>query len=58
MRYFTVDEFNCQHTGENQMEPEFMELVDELRHRCAFPFIITSGYRSLTHPIEAKKDDY
>ena len=21
-----------------------------------FPFIITSGYRSLTHPIEAKKD--
>ena len=56
MRYFTVDEFNCQHTGENQMEPEFMELVDELRHRCDFPFIITSGYRSLTHPIEAKKD--
>lgn len=56
MRYFTVDEFNCQHTGENQMEPEFMELVDELRHRCDFPFIITSGYRSITHPIEAKKD--
>ena len=56
MRYFTVEEFNCQHTGENQMEPEFMELVDELRHRCDFPFIITSGNRSITHPIEAKKD--
>lgn len=56
MRYFTVDEFNCQHTGENNMEPEFMELVDELRHRCGFPFVITSGYRSITHPIEAKKN--
>jgi len=38
------------------MEPEFMELVDELRDRCGFPFVITSGFRSPTHPIEAKKD--
>ena len=56
MRHFTVDEFNCQHTGENNMEPEFMEMVDELRDRCGFPFVITSGYRSPQHPIEAKKD--
>ena len=56
MRYFTVEEFNCQHTGENRMEAEFMELVDELRHQCGFPFVITSGYRSPQHPIEAKKD--
>ena len=56
MRYFTVDEFNCQHTGENNMEPEFMEMVDELRDRCGFPFVITSGFRSVQHPIEAKKD--
>lgn len=33
-----------------------MELVDELRHQCGFPFVITSGYRSPQHPIEAKKD--
>jgi uncharacterized protein YcbK (DUF882 family) len=38
------------------MEAEFMELVDELRHQCGFPFVITSGYRSPQHPIEAKKD--
>ena len=38
------------------MEPEFMEMVDELRDRCGFPFVITSGFRSPTHPIEAKKD--
>ena len=33
-----------------------MEKVDELRDRCGFPFVITSGYRSPQHPIEAKKD--
>ncbi len=55
MRYFTVAEFNCQHTGENNMEPEFMEMVDELRDRCGFPFVITSGYRSPDHPIELGK---
>jgi len=33
-----------------------MELVDELRDRCGFPFVITSGFRSVQHPIEAKKD--
>ena len=56
MKYFTVDEFNCQYTGENQMDPEFMEKVDKLREHCGFPFVITSGYRSPSHPIEAKKD--
>ena len=56
MKYFTVDEFNCQHTGENQMDSEFMEKVDELRDRCGFPFVITSGFRSAQHPIEANKD--
>jgi uncharacterized protein YcbK (DUF882 family) len=29
--------------------------IDELRERCGFPFIITSGYRSLAHPIERAK---
>lgn len=38
------------------MEPEFMEKVDELRGKCGFPFVITSGFRSPQHPIEAKKD--
>ena len=33
-----------------------MEKVDELRDRCCFTFVITSGYRSPQHPIEAKKD--
>jgi len=56
VKYFTVDEFNCQHTGENQMDPEFMEKIDKLRDYCGFPFVITSGYRSPDHPLEAVKE--
>ena len=56
MKYFTREEFNCQHTGENRMEDEFLLKLDQLRDNCGFPFVITSGYRSPSHPIEAKKD--
>lgn len=56
MKYFTKEEFDCQHTGENRMEQEFLDKLDELRDRCGFSFVITSGYRSPSHPIEAKKD--
>lgn len=37
------------------MDPEFLELLDELRERCKFRFTVTSGYRSPDHPIERKK---
>ena len=55
MRYFTVEEFNCTHTGENQMNLEFMEALDELRGICGFPFVVRSGFRAASHPIEAAK---
>lgn len=55
MKYFQIDEFCCSHTGENRMEAEFLEKLDELRERCGFPFVVTSGYRSPQHPIEASK---
>jgi uncharacterized protein YcbK (DUF882 family) len=54
--YFKESEFNCQETGENEMEPLFLEMLDELRHRCQFPFTITSGYRSPRHSVEVVKD--
>ena len=54
-KYFTRDEFNCQETGENEMEDEFIHALDALRSECGFPFKITSGYRSPKHSIEAKK---
>ena len=56
MMYFDISEFDCQHTGENFMEQEFLDKLDVLRDECNFPFLITSGYRSPTHPIEAVKE--
>lgn len=56
LRYFKIEEFDCSETGENGMSPEFLLKIDELRHRCGFPFRVNSGYRSPRHPIEAKKD--
>lgn len=55
MKYFKLSEFDCKHTGKNEMSPEFLEKLDELREACGFPFVITSGYRDVSHPAEAKK---
>jgi len=55
MRYFKLSDFDCQETGNNEMSEEFLEKLDDLRHECGFPFIITSGYRDPSHSIEARK---
>ena len=54
-KYFKVEDFACSETGENEIQDEFVKKLDELREACGFPFIVTSGYRSPNHPIEAKK---
>lgn len=56
LKYFNLSEFDCQHTGRNRMDPLFLARLDKLREVCGFPFVITSGYRDPTHPIEAKKE--
>lgn len=55
LEFFDISEFDCSHTGENRMDPEFLKRLDELRFNCGFPFTITSGYRHPSHPAEAKK---
>lgn len=55
MKHFKLEEFKCSHTGECYMLPEFLEKLDNLRELCGFPFIITSGYRDPSHPVEAIK---
>ena len=55
MKYFTLSEFDCKQTGENEMDEDFLEKLDTLRELCGFPFKITSGYRSPKHSIEAAK---
>ena len=52
---FSKTEFDCHHTGENKMRPEFMEILQQIRTVYDKPMVITSGYRSPLHPIEARK---
>jgi len=52
---FTKGEFDCKHTGLNEMKPEFMEKLQALRLAYGSPMHITSGYRHQTHPVEARK---
>jgi len=37
------------------MEKEFLMKLDSLRGLSNFPFVITSGYRCPSHPVEQKK---
>ena len=55
MKYFSLSEFDCKETGENKMQPEFLQRLELLRKACGFPFVITSGYRSLKHSAEVRK---
>lgn len=54
-KYFKLEDFDCQETGENEMSEAFIHYLDELREACGFPFNITSGYRSPDHSIEKAK---
>lgn len=55
IKHFNKEEFDCKHSGKNNMQLSFMEKLDELRTSCGFPFAITSGYRDPSHPAEASK---
>ena len=48
MRYFTLDEFDSPDLPGSgaQMQPEFLQKLDEARHIAGVPFIINSGVRS------------
>ena len=55
MKYFDISELDCKETGENNMSLVFLSKLDSLRERCGFPFVITSGYRSVKHSAEVNK---
>jgi len=55
MKYFDISEFDCKETGQNEMDKDFLDRLDKLREACGFPFVITSGYRALSHSMEIKK---
>lgn len=52
---FKIEEFVCSHTGKCEMDKNFMHKLQALRTEAGLPFIITSGYRDITHPIEVIK---
>jgi hypothetical protein len=52
---FSAQEFNCRHTGKNEMQHEFMVKLQAIRTEFGKPMDPSSGYRHPTHPIEARK---
>tara|TARA_R110002012_G_scaffold197522_2_gene366100 strand:+ start:23774 stop:24136 length:363 start_codon:yes stop_codon:yes gene_type:complete len=51
LKYFKLSEFDSPDavgSGE-MMEPEFLDMLDLARDIAGFPFIITSGFRSIAH---------
>lgn len=52
LRYFNRQEFACKHCGQVNMDPGFLQLLDELRHVCGFPLSILSGYRCSVHNVK------
>ncbi len=52
---FKSAEFRCRHCGKEEMQPEFMEKLQALRHQYGKPLRVTSGYRCPDHPIEKAK---
>ena len=52
---FTEDEFRCSHSGLVDMDEDFIHRLQGLRTDVSAPFVVFSGYRHKTHPIEAAK---
>ena len=52
---FSKAEFDCKATGENNMQHEFMEKLQAIRTEYGRSMSVTSCFRSVKHPIEAKK---
>lgn len=52
---FKKSEFDCKETGENNMQHEFMEILQKIRTEYGKSITITSGFRSKKHSIEKRK---
>lgn len=54
--HFSAHEFDDRTNGENRMRHDFMVALEKVRVMYDKPMVITSGYRSPSHPIEAAKE--
>jgi zinc D-Ala-D-Ala carboxypeptidase len=56
MKHFNISEFDSPDSlgsGKN-MNPKFLEMLDEAREIAGVPFHITSGYRTIAHNKKVK----
>jgi zinc D-Ala-D-Ala carboxypeptidase len=44
--YKEFDQFDLEGSGEENMDKQFIAYLDELRKRCGFPLVVSSGYRT------------
>ena len=54
---FGKREFACRETGECEMKEEALVVFQDLRTSYNRPLTVSSGFRSISHPIEAAKID-
>lgn len=52
---FSKQEFDCTETGQNNMRPEYMAFIQQVRTIYGKPMIVNSGFRSITHSLEIVK---
>lgn len=53
---FKYDELKCKHTGECNMHPDMMHILQSIRDELEKPIFISSGFRSSRHPLEQEKN--
>jgi len=55
VKYFRIEEFSCHHCGLVKMDDAFLLACDELRGRCGFALIVSSGYRCPTYNAQVSE---
>lgn len=56
-KFFSEREFACPHCGMNEIDEDFVFLLDEIREAAETPFVITSGWRCPVHNKEVGGSD-
>jgi len=52
LRHFSISDFDCPCCGENNMDPAFLNMLDNARSRAGVWFVVNSGYRCPKHNAE------
>lgn len=53
---FSQQELRCKHTKECNMHPDMMSILQSIRTVYGKPIFISSGFRSVKHPVEQMKE--